>query len=149
MNFKIIMIFFFSVAAQEMTPREKKIIAFMKSARSSSETKQAYLLSLTKWCDLGTQDFMKTMGEHVESFEEVLLFQKFMDDKVPRNPPAVFTCNDDGTQYYTKRFCNKTHQYILSEHSYLPDLVIIEERTTGTVVTCKKEIVHPKIKLKK
>ena len=149
MNFKIIMIFFFNVAAQEMTPREKKIVGFMKSSRNSSETKQGYLLSLKEWNDLGTQDFMKTMGEYVESFEEVLLFQQFMDDKVPRNPPAVFTYNNDGTKYYTKRFCDKTHQHILSEHSYLPDLVIIEERTTGTVVTCKKEIIHPKIKLKK
>lgn len=154
MNFKIIvMSISFTIAAKEMTAREQEIVAFMERPADSFkcgdfnefDMKQAYLLSVVGWSALGTPNFIKKMRKYVKSFDEVLKFRQFMDDKVPHNPPGLFTHNDDGTGYSVKRFCNEKCQYVMSEHSYLPGVIIIEERNTGAILTVRKEVVYPKI----
>lgn len=154
MNFKKNIIFVFVIVkAAEMTPLENNIVAFMerpttfftKMDLDEAEIKQAYLLSVSGWQDVGTENFIKRMEKCVKSFKKVLPFLQFMDDKVPKNPEAVFTHNEDGTSYYTKRFHNETYRYVLSEHTCLPNIIVIQELVTRAVLVVEKEIVYPHI----
>lgn len=163
MNFKIIIISFcFAITAKEMNHREKEIVSFMKLPASSlnlqlpgdlsdfdnlteSDIKQGYLLSVVGWNALGSADFIKKMSDYVESFEEFLQFRQFMADKVPHNPPPLFTHNNDCSACLVKCFHSEMYQYVMSEYSYLPGVIIIEERNTGAILTLRKEVVYPKI----
>jgi len=163
MNIKLVVtLFFITICSSqeklslEMTAREKAILKSMEHRVSiprgtvdkkglRSKIKCSYLLSLTEWHELGSKGFIQAMSKHVQAFEFILTFQKFMEDKTPKNPPIKVITNEDGSWYQVQYFHNDYYSYVMSEHSCLPGKVIIEEFLTRTMVTLERHEVYPQM----